>query len=105
MPFDVSQIRRLDLFVRADLLRRSTAQHAALVENHDGIALTHDEVHVVLDEDHRTLVLAQEGPHALGQTVDLNLFEPGGRLVEQQQPGCLDDGSGELDHAGLADGE
>src|SRR5918999_4325159 len=53
----LAQIRRYDLAVGADLLRRAERHRLAEVEHLDVLADTEDHAHVVLDEQHAAAVL------------------------------------------------
>jgi hypothetical protein len=57
----------------------------------------HDEVHVVLHEQHRELEVGADLLDELAELPDLLVVEATRRLVEQEQPGLRDERAGELD--------
>ena len=79
--------------VGADRVGGAAGDDLPEVQHHDPVADRHDEVHVVLDEQHG---------HALGEAADpgaervhLALGQPAGGLVEQQEPRLGHEGTGQ----------
>src|SRR6266545_7874090 len=93
-----AEVRRSHLAVGLNLLGRARRQHPPEVEHDDPVTKAHHEADVVLDEQDCARPVAADGPDAIGEPLDLRLLEPGGRLVEEEHPGPLDDGAGDLDH-------
>ena len=58
---------------------------AAEVEHVHVVGDAHDEVHVVLDEEHGQLAVVADLPDEAAELLDLLVVEPARRLVEQQQ--------------------
>jgi hypothetical protein len=59
----------------------------AVVERDHPVGAAGDHVHVVLDHEDRDVALVAQPRDQLGDLVRLGGIHPGGRLVEQQQPG------------------
>ena len=59
--------------------------------------IAHDEVHVVLDEEHGQVVALARARDELGERLDLLVAEAARRLVEQQEARLRDERPGELD--------
>jgi hypothetical protein len=91
-----------DVGVAEGLLRWPVSQDAALVEDDDTVGHGHD-VLVVLHEEHSGArgMATDEGDEG-GR---LLAGQPGGGLVEQQQPGTDADGPDDLDRSGGAVGQ
>ena len=70
-----------------DLRRRAVREPAAVVEHGDLIAHAHHHVHMMLDQDHGGAAGA-DARDQLAHMRRLGDIEPGGGLVEQQQPGA-----------------
>src|SRR5215470_20404238 len=71
------------LGVPLDRAGRALGDRAAIVEHDDAVAEPHDQVHVVLDQEHAQPARADalDEPH---QPLGLDRVEPGRRLVQQQ---------------------
>ena len=82
----LAEVGGSDVEVRADLRGRSLGQRRALVEHADAIADLHDQRHVVVDQEDAGLVLAPDRAHHRREVGHLRLRQPGGGLVEQQEP-------------------
>src|SRR5262245_48234924 len=63
---------------------RTVGDAPAEVEHGDAVAHRHDEVHAVLDQQHRHL--APQAADALAELAQVVVAETARRLVEQQQP-------------------
>src|SRR4029453_12652257 len=72
-----------------DLVHRALAEHAALVENGDPSGQAAHELHVVLDDQHRSI--ARDGLQQLGGARGLLVGHSGHRLVHQQELRLLHD--------------
>ena len=84
--------------------RRALGDLLAEVEHRDRVAHAHDDVHVVLDQDHRDAVLADLADEA-DQLLDVGRGQAGGGLVEQQQLRVEREGARDLEQALLAVGQ
>jgi hypothetical protein len=71
---------------------------AAASQHGDAFAQRHDQAHVVLD-DHDGDAARADGAHDPAELADLLAVEPGGRLVEQEQPRPPRHRPGDLDPA------
>ena len=72
--------------------RRSVGDHASPVENDDAFCERADELHVVLDENHRETALRQS-PQRFDQPLLLPRAQPRSGLVEQEQRRLLREGA------------
>lgn len=70
----------------------------------DAVAERHDEIHVVLDDDHDPVGRTQRGEFCR-QLRRLVVVQSGGGLVEQQDARIGDQGAGDLQHALSAIGQ
>ena len=91
--------------VRPHDLRRPAHHGRARLEHRDRRAQSHDELHVVLDEQERLALLGVEQPDAVGDQVDQRRVHPAGRLVEQDDRRVGDEHVGEFEQLALAVGE
>ncbi len=84
------------LGIGTDLVWRAVGDALAVIEHDDPLGNRHDELHVVLDQQHRDAAVDD----APDRFVDLRRFariEPGGRLVEHQDLGICRQRAGELE--------
>src|SRR5437764_4848983 len=96
----VSKVGLSHAVVAADLVRRATRQHGAAGEDRNPVSKAEDEVHVVLDEQHRGSF--SQGRHLLEQRVALRRRQAGGGLVQQQYARLERIGQHHLQHTLLA---
>ena len=82
--------------VLLDLLGQAFGDHLAVVEHRDPVGETHDDLHVVLDQQDGDATVADLA-HEVAQTVLLDRVHPGGRLVEQQELRLRTQGAGDLE--------
>ena len=94
-----------DARVVAHLLRRALGDLLAVVEHGDLLGDAHDDLHVVLDEQDREVLLVAQLAHEVGQLRGLLRVHAGGRLVEQQQLRVGRQRARDLDAALVAVGE
>src|SRR6516162_4675825 len=80
-----SEIRADDLRMALDLQRRTSCKRSAKVECENAVRHSGDELHVVLDHQHRDAEQILDVLDPEGHFVSLFDIEPGRRLVEQQQ--------------------
>src|SRR5215831_18770627 len=80
-----SEIRADDLRMALDLLRRTGCKRSAIVECENAIRDSGDELHIVLDHQHRDAEQILDVLDPEGHFVGFFDVEPGRRLVEQQQ--------------------
>ena len=71
--------------VRPDLVRLALGDLLAVVEHPDVLGHAHDDLHVVLDQEDRQVLLLAELVHELGEPLGLLRVHAGRGLVEQQQ--------------------
>src|SRR5918994_2107403 len=76
---------------------RSVRDLLAEVEHVHVVGDAHDEVHVVLDEQHGQLPVLADLLDETAELLDLLVVQPAGGLVEQQQPRLRDEGARQLD--------
>src|SRR5712691_2300763 len=93
-----------DSLVGLDDPGRPLGDLVAVVENEHDLAQPHDDLHVVLHEQHR-LALVAEAADGLEQVVEERAVHAGGRLVEQDQRRVAHEHPHELDQLLLAVGE
>src|SRR5262245_40878358 len=86
-----------DVRVGPHLGRRALGDLAAEVEHVHAVRDRHHEVHVVLDEEDREVVLLADPSDQAGELPDLLVVQAAGRLVEEQQPRLGDERPRELD--------
>src|ERR1700746_626063 len=79
------EIRTDDLWMALDLLRRTGCKWSAIVECENAVRHSGDELHVVLDHQHRDAEQILDVLDPKGHFVGFFDIEPGRRLVEQQQ--------------------
>src|SRR3989344_5834328 len=87
MGCSVAQVHVDDLGVRLHLLHGAFGQDLSLVHHRDLVGNALDELHVVLNDDHRA-VLA-DALQQLGRQLTLARAHAGNRLVQHQQLGLL----------------
>src|SRR5260370_551777 len=86
-----------DARVGLHFARGAFGDHAAEVEHDDAIADSHDQVHVVLDNQQSQVEVGVKAAQLLRQPVDLLMSQPSGGLVQEQEAGRRDERPGELD--------
>ena len=89
--------------VALDLVGQPFREDAPEVEDHDAVAVLHDEAGVVLDEEHRATGLVADGIDQVAEPFRFRLVETRRGLVEEQELRLVDDRTCELDHARDAD--
>ncbi len=77
--------------------RRAFGDLAAEIEHHDFVADRHDEIHVMLDQEHGDVVLVANSSDQATKTLDLVVIEAAGRLIQQQKPRPRHKRAGKLD--------
>src|SRR5688572_4619340 len=82
----VSEVRLDHRGVGPHLRRWALRDLAPEVEHVDSIGDRHDQVHVVLDEQDREVVVDPNAPDQRREFPHLLVVEPARRLVEQEQP-------------------
>ena len=81
----LTEIRRRNVEVGANLVGRPLGEHPALVEHEDAVADVHDQRHVVIDQQDARLVVVPHRADDGGELGNLGLGQPGGRLVHQHE--------------------
>jgi len=79
-----------------DLVEAALSDLDPVIERDHPIGAAGDHVHVVLDHQDRYPPLVAQPPDQLGDLARLGGIHPGGRLVEQQQPGPAGERPGDL---------
>ena len=82
--------------------RRSLRDDSALLEQHDAFAQRRRQVQIVRGHDHRRAAFAVEPPEQRRDFELIPQIERSGRLVQQQQIGCLCERAGNHDALLLA---
>src|SRR3989442_457981 len=105
-PSDVlaTEVGFNDTLVHLDRARRPLGDLLAVVQHEDGLTEPHDDLHVVLDEQHG-LALVSEPAHGVEQVVEERAVHAGRRLVEQDQRGIPHEHANELHQLLLAIGQ
>src|SRR3990172_2894059 len=103
-PALAAKISFNDPLVGLDHARRPLGELLAVVEDEDGLAEPHHDLHVVLDQQHG-LAPVPERAHGLQQLVEQGPVDTGRRLVEQDQLGIGHEHADELDELLLAVGQ
>ena len=85
----------------ADLARLALGDLLAVVEDDDAVADAHDDLHVVLDQEHGDAAL-RGSRRSFREAARLGGREPGRRLVEHQERGLAGQGDGDGQVALLA---
>src|SRR5881628_2414629 len=96
-----SEVGADDVGVRLHRSRCSLGDHRAVVEDDHGVAESHHDAHVVLDEKHRDAAAA-DGPDETTDHLFLGARHASGRLVEKQDRRAGGQRHRELDEALLA---
>ena len=91
--------------IALDLLRRALGDLLAEVEHDDAVRDRHDQLHVVLDQQHTDVALGVDALDQLGQLALLDRVGAGGRLVQQQDAGVRAQRAGDLEATLLAVGK
>src|SRR3954469_21747206 len=99
----LAEIDAPHLLVRADVVGRALGEEPAVVQHQDAVRDAHDELHPVLDKDHRALLVEPEDQvhHGAG----LLRAHAGGRLVEEEKPRVAGEGHRDLEAALVAVGQ
>src|SRR6185295_462230 len=99
-----SQVGVHDGRIAPDVVRQPVGDLGAEVEHRHAVRERQEEMHVVLDEQHRD---AARGDAAddLRQAIELGRREPGGGLVEQDQARLAREGARDLEQPPLAEGK
>ena len=79
------QIGAHHLAIGPHLVGPPVGDDPAEVERDHLVADPHDQIHVMLDEEHRDAAPVADGADLVGQPVDLLVVEAGGRFVEEQE--------------------
>jgi phenylacetate-CoA ligase len=101
----LSQIRADDARRCLDRVRRPVLKHRALVHHDDAGSETHDEIHVVLDDQEQPTLRRMGLPQEAAERVEQAGIDGGSRLVQQQPARAYHQRRGDLQHAPLAEGE
>ena len=88
--------------IRADLVGQAVGDLGAEVEHHHAVREGQEEVHVVLDEQHRDAPFGDAADDARDAR-QLGRREPGRRLVEQYQPRLAGESARDLQQPPLAE--
>src|SRR6185437_14686570 len=80
-----SEIRADDLRMALNLLRRTGCKWSAIIERENAVRHSRDELHVVLDHQHRDAEQILDVFDPKSHFVGFFDIEPGRRFVEQQQ--------------------
>src|SRR5215472_11098540 len=84
----LAEICFYDFGILLHLSRRAFGNLDPVVQHRDVVGESHDDFHVVLDEEDSQAQLMWEPPEKLGQLVGLARVHPCGWLVEKQKPGA-----------------
>ena len=101
----LAEVRLDDPLVVLDLLRRALRDLLAVVEHRDAVGDAHDDLHVVLDEEHGQALLLPELGDELGERRGLLRVHARGGLVEQEQLRLGRERAGDLEPALVAVGQ
>src|SRR3989475_19234 len=99
-----AEVRFNDALVGLDDAGRAFGDLVAVVEDEHDLAQPHDDLHVVLDQQHGLALVAQTA-HGVEQVVEEGAVDAGRRLVEQDQRGIAHEHPHELDELLLAIGQ
>src|SRR5262245_46078268 len=94
-----AQVLGLDLGIGGHLGRSAAGQHRSLVQDVDQVGVLEHGLHVVLDEQHGQPEVVLQPADEVEERVGLVGVEPGGRLVEQEEPGTGQQRPADLDPA------
>src|SRR6266511_2796018 len=97
--------RRGNRVVATNLVRRTVREYHALVHDHDAFGIAEDDVHVVLDDDHRDSARANDRAHDVHNRRLLARGHAAGRFVEEEQLGLERIGDRDVEQLALAVGD
>ena len=98
LEISFAQIRTADRRVPLDLGRRALGDHAPGIEHVDGIRNPHDQLHVVLDDQHAYIQGRDTAQHR-AEPVGVPRRQSRGRFVEQDDLGPCGERARDLDQA------
>ena len=81
------------------------SNHAAVIQHRDFLADTHNEIHIVFDEQDSNAELVTDAAHRLHEFFRLIGVHAGGRFIQQQQFRVRCQSAGNLQLALLAVGQ
>ncbi len=96
----LAEIDRLDARIARHLVGGAVDEQRAVHQHGDAVGEGEDEIHVVLDQQHRHVL--RQRRHRLQDLVALVLGDAGGGLVEEEHVGPAGDGERDLEQALLA---
>ena len=98
----LAEVRLDNALVRPDLGARALGDLRAVLEHGDALGHAHDDLHVVLDQEHRHVPLVADAVDERDEVVGLLRVHAGRRLVEQQQLRAQGQRAGHLEPALVA---